>query len=297
METGVPYGEARRLRYFTLICQELVTSGSVDIDFLIEKTLIQAKKLNPKLKLYKRNTGIMRTRAVTRNYIRFCHWLGFLQLNGRLVVPNGFTVFIANIDVWEDFRLSAREKIGFFLRIIEKEEIRGLLASLRIKNRVKDYTPRMSEHFVESFFDWFVDLGILSPSSKTFGRFDLTHTGYLVRESLVKGATISEASRIFSSCVLRTPVKVGASIPNFKFQELLYFSLRRLAPYIRSELDPNLYSVLPVLLDLQLEVIVKLNQFLLINVLIKKLKSLSSTKNMVFSWDPLAKRGYLKVYG
>lgn len=293
--TGIPYGEARRLRYFTLVCEQLLVSRSVDIGFLTARILPVAKRINPELERHARKTGVMRTRAVARNYIDFCDWLGFLQFDGRLVTPNGLTVFVANIDSRKDFSLSKREKIGLFLRIIEKQEIKQLLSSLRLKNRVKDYTSLFSEHFVESFFEWFVDLEVLRPSSRAFGYFILTPGGYQSRESFVTSKSELETSRAFSSFVLGRDISVGLSISDSRVREVILSSLQRLSSHIRSELDSSLYSALPILLDAQLEVAVKYHQLAPLRALIERLEHLSRSENMIFKWDPFTKRGYLKV--
>jgi len=295
--SSMPYGEARRLRYFVLICQELLASRSVNIDFLIDRILLQAKKVNSKLEKYKRKTGIMRTKPVARNYVRFSRWLNFLQLDGRLVSPNSYTVFVGNMDSWDDFSLSKKEKIGFFLMIIKKREIIDFITSLKVKSRVKDYTVNLSEHFVESFLEWLVDLGILEPSSKSFGYFSLTSTGYKLKETLTKNRSIFEASRIFSSCILNSDVSIGLSISDSEFLRVFFASLKYLAEYTRSELDSSLYSALPILLHSQLNIIVEFNQLPSLHTLIEKLKDISKTRDLIFNWDHLTNRGYIKTKG
>lgn len=112
---GSPYGEARRLRYFTVICQRLLETPSVNKDYFIDKLLKSLGELNQKLSKYVRKTGVMRTRAVTRNYLSYANWLDFIQIENELVIPNSYTILLANLSTKEDFHLASKEKLGFFL--------------------------------------------------------------------------------------------------------------------------------------------------------------------------------------
>lgn len=292
-----PYGEARRLRYFVLMCKELLQSPSVDIDFFIEKLLAAAKRrLNPRLSKYVRNTGIMRTQAVARNYIRFAGWLNIIRLEKRLIIPNSYTVFFANVDEGEGFFLNPGEKVGFFLELIKLPEIFNLLASLRIRNAVKDFIRHdLSEHFVESFFDWFVDLDIVKPTSPSFGMFSLSNLGYYVSEICKKGLEPLRVSATFISKLLNVNVKYDLDISDDAIWGSFEESLRKLAQYTRSEIDPKLYSAFPLILDLQTRLIFDSNILVSTDQLITKLKNISSHYNTIFNWDPLAKAGYIKM--
>lgn len=290
-----PYGEARRLRYFVLICKELLQSPSVDMDFFIDKLLVSANKIKPQLGKYVRTTGVMRTRAVARNYLRFAGWLSILRLENRLVVPNSYTVFFANLGEREDFSLTAREKVGFFLNLIKLDEVSHLLASLKVRNAVKDFIrPDLSEHFVESFFEWFVDLDIVRPTSPSFGLFTLSNLGYYVSDSCKKELESLRISGTFISHLLDVNIEYGLNIPDDAIWSSLEESLRKLAEHTRSEVDFNLYSALPLILDLQVRLIFDLNRLIPISQLIQRLKDISPHYNTIFSWDPLAKAGYIK---
>lgn len=290
-----PYGEARRLRYFVLICRELLKSPSVDIDFFIDKLLVSANKINPQLAEYVRTTGVMRTPAVTRNYLRFAGWLTILRLENRLVVPNSYTVFFANLGEREDFFLTTREKVGFFLNLIKLPKVFDLLASLKIRNAVKHFTRRgLSEHFVETFFEWFVDLDVVRPTSPSFGMFTLSNLGYYVSESCKRELESLEISGTFISHLLDVDIKYGFDIPDDTIWSSLEKSLQKLARYTRSEVDFNLYSALPLILDLQVRLVFDFNRLVSISQLIQKLKDISPHYNTIFSWNALAKAGYIK---
>lgn len=294
--SSTPYGEARRLRYFVLMCIELLKSPSVDIDFFIDKLLIPAKGVNPKLSEYVRRTGIMRTHAVARNYLRFAGWLNILRLDKRLVIPNSYTVFFANIEGGEAFFLTAREKVGFFLKLIKLDKVFHLLASLKLRNAVKDFIrPDLSEHFVESFFEWFVDLEIVRPTSPSFGMFTLTNLGYYVREDCKKRLEPIRVSATFISRLLDVSVGYDLNLPDETIWGSFEESLRKLAQYTHSEIDPKLYSALPLILDLQATLIFDFHILVPISQLIQKLKDISQYHNSIFNWDPLAKAGYIKM--
>jgi hypothetical protein len=297
-KNGVPYGEARRLAYFVVICKNLLSSGPVNVDFLIDRLLLYAKKLNPKLKEHVRKTGIMQSRAVARNYLSFCNRLRFLELEGRLAVPNGYTVFVGNLGECENFSLTPKEKIGLFLRLVDFNEFVKLLSSLKEKNWVKDHVkPDLSEHFVETFFEWFVDLGIVKPSSQRFGVFFLTSLGDHVKEACKQYKDKFEISRIFASYVLDAPIKRDLDISDIDFWKQFTPSFKRLSQYTRSEIDPNLYSALPAILDLQVNLILNFKQLSSIERLIEKLKNISMGYDAIFSWDPLVGAGYIKLHG
>ena len=278
------------------ICSELLQSPSVDMDFLIDRVIKSVKKINPKLDEYTRKTGIMRSPAVARNYLRFAGWLNFLRIENRLVVPNSYTVFFANLKGREDFFLTNREKAAFFLHLIKLEELFRLLASLKIKNAIKEYIrDDLSEHFVESFFEWFVDFGILKPTSPRFGLFDLSNLGYHVRESCKNEPQPLKVSGIYITRLLGTRVEYDLSISDDNIWALFEESLQKLAQYTRSEVDFNLYSAFPLILDLQIRLIFDYYKLVSIHQLVQRLKDISPQYNTVFSWDALAKAGYIKI--
>jgi len=296
-----PYGEARRLRYFIIICEQSLRSPSVDMDLFLDKVLKLTKIINPKLSVYIRNTGIMQTRAVARNYLRFAAWLNFLRLENRLVVPNSYTVFFANLGERNDFFLSEKEKIGFFLNLVKLEAFIHLLSSLKIKNSVKDFVkPDLSEHFVESFFEWFIDLGIVTPTSPKFGAFVLTSLGYSIRkcfrnQHFIDGSQQWKVVNKYISNLLNTKLKDDIDISDRAFWSLFQKSLEKLDKDTQSEIDPKLYSALPLILDLQIRLIYKYHILVPINQIIQKLKDISPYYDTVFNWDPLAKEGYIKI--
>lgn len=302
--TKTPFGEARRLRYFVIMCTELLKSQSMDVDLFLDKVIITARRLNPKLKEYVRSTGIMQSRPVAGNYLRFAGWLNFLRIEGFLIIPNGRTVFLANLETRENFFLTNEEKIGFFLSLVEIDNVIRVLSRLEMKNSIRDFIKglKLSEHFVQSFFEWFVDLGILAPTGQSFGIFNLTNTGYHVVETAKqetkkdnKEMSDVEIFRTYFSFLLGSAVGVDFRVDDINIWKTFQDSLEKLGKHVRSEVDPNLYSALPIVLDLQVQLIIRYHMYVSLKELIKRLKDISPIHNTVFNWDPLANAGYVKL--
>lgn len=295
--TGAPYGEARRLRYFVKICDVVLQSPSVDMDFLISKVLDSVEKLNPELENYVRKTGIMQSRAVTRNYLRFADWLNFILIESRFVIPNSYTVFFANIDEGKGFFLTKKEKIAFFSHLIHLDEFFHLLSSLKMKNAIKDYIrDDLSEHFVESFFEWLVDLDILRPTSRSFGRFYLNPSlGYHIRESCKSATDRLMVTKLYATKLMGTPITIDLNIPKDNVWVSFQKSLNNLKPYTRSEVDSALFSAFPVILDLQLRLVFDYYSLVSTTRLIQILKHILPIYGIIFSWDKLSNAGYIKI--
>ena len=294
---GAPYGEARRLKYFVTICNEMLRYDAVDLDLLIDRLILSVQKINTKLPEYVRTTGIMKTKAVTRNYLRFADWLNLLNIESRLVTRNSYTVFFACLQGREDFHLTDEEKIGFFLKLSELDDLIRMIKLLRIRNSIKNLIASLdlSEHFVESYFEWLVDLGILNPINPKFGNFNLTNLGYHVREACNNGKTMIGISETYIEKLLGKNIQHGITISDdliwFSFHE----SLKKLESHVRSEVDRNLYSAFPLVLDLQLRLVLKYHLLVSPTELIEKLKHISTDHNSLFSWDQMANAGYFKI--
>lgn len=296
-ETGAPYGEARRLRYFVIACKELLELTSVDIDLFIGRLLKATSNINFELDQYIRGTGIMRSRAVARNYLRFADWLDFLRIENRIVVPNSYTVFLANVNGRKDFFLTEREKVAFFLRLAELEELMRLLGLLGIKNSMNSFIKLLdlSEHLVESYFEWFVDLGILKPTQRKFGLFGLSNLGYQVREALKNTPQHLKVCGTYVENLVGARLDYDFRLSKDEVWDAFDRTLNRLGQHTQSEVDTGLFSAYPLVLDLQVRLIFDYNLIVSIPFLIEKLKDLSPNYNAIFSWDSLANAGYIKL--
>lgn len=292
---GLPYGEARRLRYFTVICKRLLETPSVNKDYFIDKLLQSLGALNQKLSKYVRKTGVMRTRAVTRNYLSYANWLDFIQIENELVIPNAYTILLANLSPKEGFYLSSKEKIGFFLRFLAIDDFFKILSSLRINNSVRNFIhPNLSEHFVETYMDWFVDLDIVKPEASRFGGFSLRNLGYIVREAC-KTQSKMQISETYISKLLGISLKDGSKVSDELLWNSFQETLSELDRFTRSEVDSYLFSASPLILNLQIRLIYNLQSFVPLAILIKRLKDISPNYNTIFSWDQLANAGYFKI--
>ncbi|MEM2146094.1 MAG: hypothetical protein QW279_12085, partial [Candidatus Jordarchaeaceae archaeon] len=291
-----PYGEARRLRYFSLICKELLKSQPINVDLFIDKLLLAVTKINPKLTDYMRTTGIMKTRAVTRNYLRFASWLNFLRIESYFVMPSAYTVFLANLKSRDDFVLDEEEKVGFFLALIKIKEVQEVLQNLQTRNSIKKIleSSKLSEHFVESFFEWFVDLNILRPSSRQFGTFNLTNLGYHTVEA-AKSAQILKIIKSYLTHLLGFEIECETHLRDDDIGDLLDSAIKKLGSYTRSEIDQCLHSALPIVLEMQLRLIFCYHTFIETEKLIKRLENISPCHNIIFSWDSLANAGFIKI--
>jgi hypothetical protein len=290
-----PLGEARRLRYFMLISSKLLESPSVDMDLFIERLVKAAKIINPELKNYVRDTGVLQSNAVARNYLRFADWLDFLKLENRIVIPNSYTVFLANLDNWKSFDLTNKEKIVFFMKLIGLEDFKNLLRTLRVDdNAIKDYIAllKSSEHFVESYFEWLVDLGVLKPTRRKFGLFYLSNMGYQISEALRKNE--EEVSKKYAEIVIGKSLSNSNQVSDTQVWELLRKAVDKLGRCARSEIDSSLYSAYPLILELQINLVFEYQTMVSELDLVKKLKEMAPNYNALFSWDNMSNAGYLK---
>lgn len=293
-ESGSPLGEARRLRYFVLISSKLLESQSVDMDLFIEKLVKAAEIINPDLKNYIRDTGVLQSNAVARNYLRFADWLGFLRIENRIVTPTGYTVFLANLDGKKGFFLTEKEKIVFFLRLIDLKDFQNLICHLKVENSIKEYVDRLdlSEHFIESYFEWLVDFGILKPTKRRFGSFSLANLGYQVREALKQKDQIQTK---YAGLILGTNLSNTLQISDDDVWRLMNQAVNKLGLYTRSEVDNSLYSAYPLVLETRIQLILEYHIVLPMSELLKKLKGIAANHNALFSWDNMADSGYLKI--
>ena len=294
-EKGKPRGEARRLRYFTLISTELLKSPSIDMDLFISKIASATEVINPELKKYIRQTGIIRSKAVARNYLSFAEWLDFLKVEGRIIVPNSYTVFLSNLSNKNDFSLNLSEKLAFFMKFIEMDDFRLLLKNLTGQNSVyvKDLIQSVnrSEHFIESYFEWLVDLAILKPTRSKFGWFYVTTLG----NSVSRDALFTD--KVFATYAENLGVKISPKEEpsDYMIWRILQESLEKLKQHIRSEVDPTLFSAYPLVLDIQIKLIIEQGIILSKDEIIKRLKATTPNHNAVFTWDNLANAGYLMI--
>jgi hypothetical protein len=294
----LPYGEGRRIRYYFLICRETLGSeGTVDQALFYERVVSASLRINPLLRTHLRRTGVLEKISVARNYVRYCNWLNLVRIESRFVVPNGYTVFLSNLTRGKGFQLSRDEKLGFFFRAVEKHEFRGLLMELEPSSKVKRYKLEgMSEHFVETFFEWFVDLEILMPLARRFGNFVLTSVGKDAKEAAGLQGPISGLSSAYASAILGRKVVVGGPVSDDQLSHWIGTSIAKNGADTKSQLDSKLHSALPHILDVQLRAVKEDGKLLEIQDIIGRLQQLSDKGKLLFNWDSLSYSGYVKLH-
>jgi hypothetical protein len=299
---GTPYGEARRLRYISEICNLLTDTGNIDATLLTERIKSKADDLEQLRTAHIRISGKIGTRNVAHNYIEFSRWLEVINRSGHLASPNGYTLLFSEIYGGPAFRLTNEEKIAFFQTISRKGQVIDVLASLKRENYVKDTVKKFrqyGEHFIETFFEWFVDLGILKTSTSSSREFYLTATGEsLVNEMEADRSDVKMTSN-FCSSVLRRTISNDAESGRFVIDSTFKLSFKTLQNKTRSELGNNLYTALPILLYMQSYLIVKHNLYLRVKDIAALLSEskLSSIGHIHLNWEDASRKGHIVVLG
>ena len=289
-----PYGEARRLAYFRLICQQAERVLPSDISVLAEQVLSESKKVSSALRKYKRTTGKMESMNVCYNYLRFCSWLELLKIEGPLVSKNSYTVFLSTLEPGDGFNLSRIEKLAYFVHLWS--HVPDLASSLRILSTSRP-TPsgrlvrsNVSEHYAETYVEWFVDLELATPTRQQFGGFFLSRIGSAVNPT----DSFESACCAFASSILSHDVELSREVSlDYVWQELVSLS-ETLFPHIRNPVDQNLVAVLPVLLHLQVRLMLLKHNFIPFDGIVSLAKKATETHSATFTWDSAYKSGFLR---
>ena len=290
-----PLGEARRLRYFSYICHNLLDRKDVDEIFFSEFLLEKIQDLNKKLKFHKRSTGILQTTAVLRNYISYCKWLNLLKKESNLLIPNGYTIFFGSIAKNENFSLSKKEKIAFFNLLYKKEIFRIFLGQVKIRSNPVDYiNGDINEHRAETFLEWCIDLDVLIATSKKFGKY-LLQKNFINFPIDLANKSDDLVLQQYLTKLLNKKIEITSNIDEDILWNEAMKSLYKTSEFTRSELDYNLYSALPMIMDLQVELILKTNKFMPINILNKRMEKMAIEQNCIFGWDYLSNGGFIKL--
>jgi hypothetical protein len=289
-----PYGEARRLAYFRIICEQGEKILPSDISVLAEQVLNESKKMALALRKYKRTTGKMESKNVCYNYLRFCSWLELLKIEGPLVSKNSYTVFFSTIEPGDGFNLSKNEKLGYFVHlwshIPELTSSLHLLSTSRPTPSGKLVRSEVSEHHAETYVEWFVDLELASPTRQQFGGFFLSKTGSIVNSA----DSFEKACCSFASSILEHGVELNGEVSlDYVWEEMLSLS-EMLSPHIRNPVDRNLVAVLPVLLHLQVRLVLVKHTFIPFDGIVSLAKRATEMHSATFTWDSAYKSGFLR---
>lgn len=291
------YGEARRLRYFIKICEFLLNYDHIrekDFRWLLLNYL---SEINLKINEHVRSTGILRTEPVARNYLSYCKWLNLINKEEGSIRPNSYTIYFAHLSNKNEFSLTKKEKISLFNILIAKNEFFELISLLQPLNTPKEFIPILkSEHLVETFLDWCVDLSILFSTTKKFGKFRFNHRFSKIMHN-IKLKSKDEMIQDYCSSLLGKNILINRHIEPNLFWNKILISLNKTKEHTRSELDVNLYSAFPMILDLQSELILNYQTHIPFEQLIDMIKVTSVKYNAFFVWNYMKRGGQLKLGG
>jgi len=292
-----PFGEARRLRYFQIICETLMNAGVSHFDFFSDVVLsgIINSNFNSHLTRNKRSTGVMRTKAVMRNYISYLDWLKLLKREGNHIIPTSKTIYFGSISKNESFILSTNEKISFFIELLNNKLFYDFIKIVKNNSVPSDYKlTEYEDHYSETFLEWLVDFDILAPTSKQRGRFRIYNKYFelinIVRDNDRHRAIIEYTSRLLKQKVHSTKVLPDEVIWN-RFRIALY----KTNQYTKSELDSNLFAASPAISELQVYLIMEHNAYFPLNDLISKMENIAHKNKIIFMWDRIQNVGYIKM--
>jgi len=289
------YGEARRLRYFFLICSELLKKSPIseqNFHLLLGESF---RNINYKLEYHVRSTGILQTSPVAKNYLSYCKWLDLFIKEGKIIMTNGNTIFFANICDDSSFKLSDLEKISMFILIAKNELFIELLSSLKPSSSPKDFVPKIGdEHLVETLLEWCVDFDILLSASKKFGTYKVNYKFSNLIKNIDK-YNLNEIIRLYCSYVLNVNILLNRKLDETLVWNQIILSLNKTKKYTRSEIDNNLYSALPFLLDLQAHLILKYQTFYSFDSLINIVQKIALSFNSFFTWNYMKHGGQIKI--
>jgi len=290
-----PLGEARRLRYLSFICESLYKGQEVDQDFFIDLCLNNVQTMNNTLKNYRRTTGIMQTHAVMRNYISYCKWLNLLKKESNFIFPNSYTIYFASIANNKKFPLINKEKLSYFLLLTKKEIFKEFLMGLKIRSTPIDYIfGDINEHRAETFLEWCVDLGILHSNSKKFGKYSI-FSNFINFPQKTKVSSLVELLQEYFSKTLNKKILISKDVPDEILWREAMISLNKTANYTRSEIDDNLFSALPMIFNLQIELVLKMNRLIPLDILNNRIEKLARSHNSIYKWNYLTDGGFIQL--
>jgi hypothetical protein len=291
-----PFGEARRLRYIFYICEKLLRKKEIEKDSFIEMLLNDIDLINSNLYDYKRKTGIMRTRAVTRNYISYCKWMKVLKIESDFIISNHVTVYLSEISNNDKFQLNTKEKISIMILLLNNEFFTKFLYKLKNRSTPKDYINTFySEHYIETFLEWLIDLDVLIGSSKIYGDFRATINFHDFPLFLKNNMGIDQILVKYVSLLLNKKIQIYNSFNTEIMWAGAMAALYKTMKFTRSEMDSDLFSAYPMIMNLQTDLILEYGAYIPLKQLISILKEISKNKNVIFEWDYSSNNGYIKL--
>lgn len=278
-----------------MICHCLIQRNPIESAIFRENVRDYVIELNKSLNQHQRSTGILRTLPVTKNYLSYSNWLNMYIKDDNLIRPNSITIYFANICDTTRFNLTEAEKISYFIHMSKKEQFKELFSLLKPSCSPKDFIPMIGdEHIIETILEWLVDLNVLRSSSKKFGKYLLNYKFSNIVQ-LIKTIENDDLINLFCSSLLGKNILVNRSLSDQLLWEQILTSLNKTQKYTRSEIDRNLYSALPCILDFQVQLILKYQTYLSLEAIINKLKKMALNFNSFFTWNYMKQGGQLKL--
>jgi len=142
--------------------------------------------------------------------------------------------------------------------------------------------------------EWLVDLNVLRSSSKKFGKYSLNYKfSNLVK--LIKTIGNDDLINLYCSFLLGKNILVNRSLNDKLLWEQLITSLYKTKEYTRSEIDRNLFSALPCILDFQVQLILKYQTYMSLEAIIDKIQEIAINFNSFFAWNYMKQGGQLQL--
>ena len=290
-----PYGEARRLGYFRVLMEEAIRRGPIDMDTFLLRVVERTKRMHGDLQAYVRSTGMMETIPVARNYSRFADSLELIKIESGQISATGPTIFFAHQNPSSNlFLLSKDERLAYFFYLWAKSPgLREIMSSFNPSGTtsVKVLRGKLpDEHLAETYTEWLVDLGLVKPTGKARGTFYLIDQGHRIGK--VKDQAM--AASIFASYALTEEVEVGLSLPSDLIWESVTTGSDALSPEIRRGFDRSIISAMPVLLQVQIDIVKRHRRFFTIERLLDLCRKSAKEYGATFKWDPIYRSGYIR---
>jgi hypothetical protein len=290
-----PYGEARRLGYFRVLMEEAIRRGPIDMDTFLLRVVERTRQMHSDLQRYIRSTGKMETIPVARNYSRFADFLELIKIESGQISATGPAIFFAHLDSSSNrFLLSKDERLAYFFYLWEKSPgLKEITSSFNPAGTTSVKTLRSKlpdEHLTETYSEWLVDLGLAKPTGKTRGTFYLLDEGHKI------GRTKDQAlaASIFASSVLSEKVEAGLSLPSDLIWGQVVMGSDALSPEIRRGFDKSIIPAMPVLLQMQLEIVKRYHKFFTVERLLDFCRKSAKEHGATFKWDPIYRSGYIR---
>ncbi len=237
----------------------------------------------------------MESKNVCLNYLRFCSWLDFVKIEGPVVSKNSYTVFLSTLEFGAGFYLSVAEKLAYFIHLFSKvPALRSIVKEFSVSRQIgpgKLKSFGLTEHDAESYCEWLVDLDVLAPTKPQFGGFLLTPIGASIKPL---ASDLNDTFCTFATNLLGREVQFSIKVPPDHIWHEVMDLTKDLSSRLRSPVDPNVVSVLPILLHLQVRLITSKGIFTPLDRLVSITRDAAALNQATLTWDSAYRTGFLR---